>query len=60
VHALDTVRGVAHCVGMAWTGSQNPLYHYRLEIDGSRLRVLRGDGSIYRTIDRATWAVSLR
>jgi hypothetical protein len=60
VHALDTVRGVAHCVGMAWQGSQNPLYHYRLGINGSRLLVLRGDGSVYRTINRTTWAVSLR
>jgi hypothetical protein len=60
VHALDTVRGVAHCVGIAWQGSQNPLYHFRLGINGSRLLVLRGDGSVYRTIDRATWAVSLR
>ena len=60
VHALDTVRGVAHCVGMAWAGSQNPLYHYRLGINGSRLVVMRGDGSVYRTIDRTTWAVSLR
>lgn len=60
VHALDTVRGVAHCVGMAWEGSQNPLYHYRLGINGSRLLVMRGDGSVYRSINRTTWAVSLR
>jgi hypothetical protein len=60
VHALDTVRGVAHCVGMAWEGSQNPLYHYRLGINGSRLLVMRGDGSVYRTINRTTWAVSLQ
>jgi len=60
VHALDTVRGVAHCVGMAWEGSQNPLYHYRLGINGSRLQVMRGDGSVYRSINRTTWAVSLR
>lgn len=59
VHALDTVRGVAHCVGMAWEGSQNPLYHYRLGIKGSRLLVMRGDGTVYRTIDRTTWTVSL-
>jgi hypothetical protein len=60
VHALDTVRGVAHCVGIAWEGSQNPLYHYRLGVNGSRLLVMRGDGSVYRTINRTTWAVSLR
>jgi hypothetical protein len=60
IHALDTVRGVAHCVGMDWQGSQNPLYHYRLAVSNSRLLVLRGDGSVYRTINRTTWAVSLR
>jgi hypothetical protein len=59
VHALDTVRGVAHCVGMGWKGSQNPLYHYRLAVSGSRLLVLRPDGRVYRTIDRTTWTVSL-
>lgn len=60
VHALDTAKGVAHCVGIAWTGGQDPLYHYRLGIDGGRLLVLGADGGVYRTIDRATWAVSLR
>jgi len=60
VHALDTVRGVAHCVGMAWEGDQGPLYHYRLGINGSRLLVMRGDGSVYRSIDRTTWTVSLK
>jgi hypothetical protein len=60
VHALDTVHGVAHCVGIGWQGDQNPLYHYRLGINGSQLLVLRGDGSVYRTINRTTWAVSLR
>jgi hypothetical protein len=60
VHALDTMRGVAHCVGVGWKGSQNPLYHYRLGINGSKLLVMRGDGSVYRTINRTTWAVSLR
>jgi len=60
IHALDTMRGVAHCVGIGWKGSQNPLYHYRLGINGSRLLVVRGDGSVYRTINRTTWAVSLK
>jgi hypothetical protein len=60
IHALDTMRGVAHCVGIGWEGDQNPLYHYRLGINGSKLLVMRGDGSVYRTINRTTWAVSLR
>jgi hypothetical protein len=60
VHALDTVEGVAHCVGIAWRGSQDPLMHYRLAVRGGRLLVLRPDGSTYRSIDRETWAVALR
>jgi hypothetical protein len=60
VHALDTVKGVAHCVGIAWQGSQNQLAGYRLAIDGNRLLVLRPDGTAYRSIDRTTWAVSVR
>lgn len=57
VHALDTVAGVAHCVGFAWHGSQNALTGYRLELRGNRLLVLRGNGTVYRSIDRTTWAV---
>lgn len=60
VHALDTVAGVAHCVGFDWSGSQDPLLRYHLAIDGDRLLVLRPDRSVYRTIDRQTWAVALR
>jgi hypothetical protein len=60
VHALDTVRGVAHCVGFAWSGSQDPLMRYRLAVRGNRLLVLRPDRSVYRSIDRTTWAVALR
>jgi hypothetical protein len=60
VHALDTVKGVAHCVGIAWSGDQNPLYRYRLAIDGNRLLVRRPDASVYRAIDRTTWAVQAR
>jgi len=60
VHALDTVMGVAHCVGIGWQGSQDPLYNYRLVVRGSRLLVLRANASVYRAIDRTTWAVSLR
>lgn len=58
VHALDTVRGVAHCVGIGWKGSQDPLSQYRLALKGSRLLVLRPSGSTYRSIDRRTWAVA--
>jgi hypothetical protein len=60
VHALDTVAGVAHCVGIGWKGSQNPLDRYRLALDGARLLVQRPSGTTYRSIDRRTWAVALK
>lgn len=60
VHALDTVKGVAHCVGIAWKGSQNPLSSYRLQVAGNRLLVRDAVGHVYRSIDRTTWAVRLR
>ena len=60
VHALDTVKGVAHCVGIAWHGDQNQLLRYRLALAGNRLLVRRPDGTLYRAIDRTTWAVRQR
>lgn len=60
VHALDTVKGVAHCVGFAWHGDQNQLLHYRLAISGNRLLLRAPTGALYRAIDRTTWAVRTR
>jgi hypothetical protein len=57
VHALDTVDGVAHCVGIAWNGSQDGLSSYRLRVSGNRLLVRGPSGAVYRSIDRTTWAV---
>jgi hypothetical protein len=60
VHALDTVKGVAHCIGFAWNGDPNQLLGYRLALTGNRLLVRRPDGTLYRAIDRTTWAVRQR
>jgi hypothetical protein len=60
VHALDTVKGVAHCVGFAWHGDQNQLLHYHLAIAGNRLLLRGPTGALYRAIDRTTWAVRTR
>jgi hypothetical protein len=32
VHALDTVRGVAHCVGLPWTGDQSVISTMKLSL----------------------------
>ena len=60
VHALDTVRGVAHCVGLPWHGSQNGFYNLRLSLrDHDRsLAVHWLSGRPWLTVDTRTWAVA--
>jgi hypothetical protein len=53
VHALDTVKAVAHCVGIPWPatdGSQEGVYKLLLSIEGRTLKV-----GAYATIDRTTF-----
>jgi len=41
VHALDTVRGVAHCIGLPWTGNQSIFTTMALSLrDGGRTLLL--------------------
>ena len=59
VHALDTVRGVAHCVGLPWTAAnQDAVSEFTLAVRGGRLLVRWSDGRTWRTVDRRTWRVS--
>jgi hypothetical protein len=61
VHALDAVRGVAHCVGIPWNAArQNALFAMRLSVrDGGRtLTVHWPSGRAYLTITRGTWRIS--
>lgn len=59
VHALDTVRGIAHCVGLPWTSvNQNAIFNAKLALHGGRLAVQLADGGTWRTIDVRTWRVS--
>lgn len=60
VHALDSVRGVAHCVGFAATSPSGALLDYKLAVKGDKLMVRTRDGSLYRVIDRKTWKVTKR
>jgi hypothetical protein len=57
VHALDTVRGVAHCVGLPVT-DQNGLYNVVLTLHGKRLAVHWRSGRPWYDIDTTTWRVS--
>ena len=53
IHALDTVRGVAHCIGLPWTAtSQDPVFNFHLVLKPGAVAVERPDGSTWRRIKR--------
>jgi hypothetical protein len=61
VHALDTVAGVAHCVGLPWPasdGNQQEVFSFRLALNRTRLVVRKPDGAPYRVVDTRSWRVS--
>lgn len=61
VHALDTVKAVAHCVGLPWPATdaqQNAVWNFRLALKGNMLAVRYGGGSVYRNINTTSWKVS--
>ena len=60
VHALDTVRGVAHCVGLPWHGNQNGFYNMRLSLrhHDRSLAVHWLSGRRWLRVDTRTWAVA--
>lgn len=61
VHALDTVRGVAHCVGIPWSAvsDQSALANVRLSLPrGGGVDVGWRSGRPWLRIDTATWRVS--
>jgi hypothetical protein len=63
VHALDTVRGVAHCVGVPWPqtdSNQSEVFGYKLALSGKKLLVKASSGSTYRVINTTNWHVSKR
>jgi len=60
VHALDTVRGVAHCIGLPWRGNQNGFYNMRLTLrNGDRTLAAHWlSGRPWLSIDTASWRIS--
>jgi hypothetical protein len=60
VHALDTVRGVAHCVGLPWRGSQNGFWNMRLTLrNGERTLAAHWlSGRPWLSIDTRTWRIT--
>src|SRR4051812_23910562 len=57
VHALDTVRGVAHCVGIAWPEGkdQGPLWNLVIEPHGQKIDLRWRSGRPFYRIDAGTW-----
>jgi hypothetical protein len=57
IHALDTVRGIAHCIGLPWTGDQSPLANIVLTLgrDGKALAVHWNTGRPWLTVNTANW-----
>jgi hypothetical protein len=60
VHALDTQRGVAHCIGLPWKGSQNGFYNLQLSLRSNErtLAVHWLSGRPWFAIDTSTWHVA--
>jgi hypothetical protein len=61
VHALDTMRGVAHCIGIPWRStSQNALWRLRMSVrDGGRTLSLHWrSGRELLAVTRGTWRIS--
>ena len=59
VHALDTVRGKAHCVGLPWASAdQSAVMRFQLSLNNRSLVVRYQGGQLYRVIDTKTWRLS--
>jgi hypothetical protein len=58
VHALDTVRGVAHCVGLPWRGSDSAVYNLRLTLHRGSLAVHWLSGRPWLRMDTVSWRLS--
>src|SRR5919205_2493360 len=60
VHALDTVRGIAHCVGVPYKGSENALWNLRLSVrdSGRTVSLHWRSGRPYLAIANGTWLIS--
>jgi hypothetical protein len=61
VHALDTINGVAHCVGFARPSSgDGAIFNGKLVLKGSKLQIRTQGGSLWRVINLKNWRVTKR
>ena len=57
IHALDTVRGTAHCIGLPWNGTQDSIFNVRLSLGdgGQRLVAHWRNGTPIFTVNTQTF-----
>jgi hypothetical protein len=61
VHALDTVNGVAHCVGFARPpGGDGAVFNGKVVLKGSKLQIRSQGGVLWRVINLKNWRVTKR
>src|SRR5436309_914288 len=58
IHALDTVRGTAHCIGVPWRANQDGLARLRLTLVGRELRLGWPGGKTFIAVDTQTYRLS--
>ena len=59
IHALDTVNGVAHCIGLPWKAAdQTAVYTFTVALKGSSLAVKWQDGRTWRLVNRTSRRLS--
>ena len=60
VHALDTTMGVAHCIGIPWTGDQTAIWKLRLSLGhgGRTLAIHWQSGRKFMLMDTRSWRLS--
>jgi hypothetical protein len=60
IHALDTEQGIAHCIGLPWTGNQDKLWNIALALrdGGTTLAVQWKTGVPWLTVDTANWDIT--
>jgi hypothetical protein len=60
IHALDSVQGIAHCIGLPWQGDQAPLANARLAVadNGKTLAVRLKGGRTWLTMNTGNWRLT--
>ena len=59
IHALDTVKGVAHCIGIPWASTdQGGLGNVVLTLHARRLAVHWRSGRHWLNVDTASWRIT--